>query len=148
LGILLRGLGRQAEAEAEYRQALALWEKLAADAPAVPDYRVYLGGSCCNLGNLVRNGDRPADSLAWYARAVATLAPLVEAGPRLARGRLVPAQRSRGRSRGSRPPGPARGGAAGLGPGRGTHPARGTAPCPGRAGRHARPGGPGRGGCR
>src|SRR5262249_54819409 len=62
-----------AEAEQQHRHALALREKLAADSPAVPQYQVELGGSCCNLGNLVRNSGRPDESLLWYEKAIRAL---------------------------------------------------------------------------
>ena len=39
----------------------------------VPEYRRDLGGSYCNMGNVVRDGGKPAEALAWYARAISTL---------------------------------------------------------------------------
>ena len=44
------GIGGAIEAEEQYRQALAIQEKLAADFPAVPDYRQDLARSHNNLG--------------------------------------------------------------------------------------------------
>src|SRR5262249_19870728 len=84
LGNLLVALGRLPEAEAAYRAALALREKLAADFRAVPAYAVDLGGSACNFGNLVRDRGGRAGALGWYAKAVATLEPVHRAEPRLA----------------------------------------------------------------
>jgi tetratricopeptide (TPR) repeat protein len=84
LGVLLAGLGKGPEAERQYRQALALQEKLAADSPAVPQHQIDLGGSCCNLGNLVRKGDRPEDSLVWYEKAIRTLTAVYEQDRQLA----------------------------------------------------------------
>ena len=37
----------------------------------------------------MRDGGRPAESLAWFARAIATLAPAADAGPRLVFARLA-----------------------------------------------------------
>jgi tetratricopeptide (TPR) repeat protein len=70
---MLDGLGKRAEAEAAFRQALAIQEKLAADFPIVPQYRIELGGSQCNLGHLLRASKQPAQALPWYARSIATL---------------------------------------------------------------------------
>ena len=42
LGVLLAGLGKRPEAEEQYRKALAIQEKLAAEFPAVPEYRKHL----------------------------------------------------------------------------------------------------------
>jgi tetratricopeptide (TPR) repeat protein len=55
LGILLMSAGRQEEAEAAYRAALALRAKLAANFPAVPDYANNLAGTLVNLALLARN---------------------------------------------------------------------------------------------
>ena len=53
LGILLAGSGQPAEAEAEYRTALAIYRKLADDNPAVTDFRSRLADSHHNLGILL-----------------------------------------------------------------------------------------------
>jgi tetratricopeptide (TPR) repeat protein len=83
LGFLLKEMGNRPESEAQCRSAIALREKLAADFPAVPDYRVDLAGSYCNFANVIADGHKFADSLEWYARAIATLDPIVAAEPRL-----------------------------------------------------------------
>ncbi len=87
LGLLLAGLGKRAEAEGEYRKALAILEKLAAEFPAVPDYQIGLGGSYCNLGILIRDRGQAADSLEWFARAIRTLTPVHKREPRNVRAR-------------------------------------------------------------
>src|SRR5262249_45395200 len=76
------------EAEWEYRRALALQAQLAADFPAVPDYAVDLGGSYCNLGNLLRQRGAAAASLDWYAKGLAMLRPVLAQHPQLVRARL------------------------------------------------------------
>jgi tetratricopeptide (TPR) repeat protein len=60
---------------------LAIREKLAAEFPDVLEYRVALGGSYCNIGNLMRDGDKPFDSLALFAKAIDCLAPVHERDP-------------------------------------------------------------------
>jgi serine/threonine protein kinase len=53
-------LGETSEAVRGYREAIRLWEQLAADFPAVPDYRQRLANSHKNLGSLLRSlGKRP-----------------------------------------------------------------------------------------
>jgi tetratricopeptide (TPR) repeat protein len=53
-------VGNRPEAEEQFRKALAIREKLAADFPAVPVYRLHLAGSHSNLGTLLREvGKRP-----------------------------------------------------------------------------------------
>jgi tetratricopeptide (TPR) repeat protein len=84
LGNLLEVLNRLAEAEGQHRRALAILEKLAADFPAVPEYRTGLGAGYCNLGLSVMNGGKPADSLAWYEKAIKTLRTVHEADPQAA----------------------------------------------------------------
>jgi tetratricopeptide (TPR) repeat protein len=83
LGALLRALGRRPEAEAEYRRAIALQEQLAADFPTGSQYAVGLGGSYCNLGQLLRDRGETASSLEWYAKARAVLRPILDKEPRL-----------------------------------------------------------------
>jgi tetratricopeptide (TPR) repeat protein len=53
--MLLAALKKRAEAEAAYRQALALQERLTADFPAVPAYRLELASSYNSLGVLLRD---------------------------------------------------------------------------------------------
>ncbi len=71
LGLLLAYLGKQAEAEAEYRKALAIYEKLAADFPAVPAYRQELAASYLNLGLLLVGLGKRAEAEAEYRQALA-----------------------------------------------------------------------------
>ena len=83
LGMLLAGLGKRAEAEVQYRNALAIQEKLVADFPTVPAYQTDLGsGSYLNYGILVRDVGRAGESLGWFDKAIATLAPVHRAEPR------------------------------------------------------------------
>lgn len=53
LGNLFHALGQRAAAEEQWRKAQAIWEKLAADFPAVPEYRYDLAQSHNNLGVLL-----------------------------------------------------------------------------------------------
>ena len=48
-------LGRRDEAKRKYEQAIALWEKLVAEFPTVPDYRRDLAGGYNNLGLLLKD---------------------------------------------------------------------------------------------
>jgi tetratricopeptide (TPR) repeat protein len=72
--MLLANQGRGLEAEAAYRKAVMLREKLARDFPNAPEHRKDLAGSYVNLGNgcLARNQPEPA--LEWYGKAL----PLLE----------------------------------------------------------------------
>jgi serine/threonine protein kinase/tetratricopeptide (TPR) repeat protein len=80
LGILLDSLGKRAEAEEHYRAALGLREKLAAELSDVAS-QIDLGGTLVNSGNLVRDNGKPADSLEWYTKAIATLAAVLKKEP-------------------------------------------------------------------
>jgi len=53
LGNLLNEAGRRADAEACYRDALALWEKLVAESPRNSDYRSHLGHTLWYLGDVL-----------------------------------------------------------------------------------------------
>jgi serine/threonine protein kinase/tetratricopeptide (TPR) repeat protein len=81
LGLLLRVLGKRAGAEDQYRKAMVIEEKLAADFFTVPAYQIGVGGSYCNYGNLVREGGRASESLGWFDKAIATLAPVHRTEP-------------------------------------------------------------------
>ncbi len=71
LGVLLKGLGQGAAAEEQYRKALAIQEKLAADFPAVPDYRQDLALSHNNLGDLLAGLGQRAAAEEQYRKGLA-----------------------------------------------------------------------------
>jgi tetratricopeptide (TPR) repeat protein len=71
LGELLADRERWAEAEAEYRAALALDEKLAAEFPALPAYQSDLALNHNNLGMALRALKRPAEAAAEFREALA-----------------------------------------------------------------------------
>jgi tetratricopeptide (TPR) repeat protein len=74
LGLLLAGLNKRAEAEAAYRQALAIREKLTAEYPAVSQYRLELAGSHNSLGALLLAGlSRQAEAETAFRQALAIL---------------------------------------------------------------------------
>ena len=70
LGTLLQGTARPKEAEAAYRDALAIQEQLAAEFPAVPDYRGELAISHYNLGTLLQNIRRLEEAEAAFRNAL------------------------------------------------------------------------------
>jgi tetratricopeptide (TPR) repeat protein len=88
LAQLLDAGGRAAEAEEAFKETVKLEEALSRDYPALRHHAVNLGGTQCNLGNLLSKTGRRADSLAWYARAIATLAAVLDRQPRQATARL------------------------------------------------------------
>jgi tetratricopeptide (TPR) repeat protein len=67
---LLAGLGKRGEAEAAYRRALVIEDKLAADSPTVPEYRRALAGSHNNLGNLLGDLGKHAEAEAAFRQAL------------------------------------------------------------------------------
>jgi tetratricopeptide (TPR) repeat protein len=76
--------GRPKEAEAAYRDALALYSKLAADFPADPEFRSKLAQCHANLGILVYETGRPKEAEAAFRAALALyskLAPDFPASP-------------------------------------------------------------------
>jgi tetratricopeptide (TPR) repeat protein len=68
---LLAGLGKDPEAEAAYRQAQAIFDKLAADFPTVPQYRQDLAASHYNLGVLLAGLGKRPEAEAAYRQALA-----------------------------------------------------------------------------
>jgi tetratricopeptide (TPR) repeat protein len=91
VGRIYDTLGQRAEAEAEYRKALALKEKLAADFPAVPVHRRDLAVTHNNLGALLRNQGKRAEAEAEYRGALALYERLAADFPAVPvhRGRLA-----------------------------------------------------------
>jgi tetratricopeptide (TPR) repeat protein len=71
-------LGKRPEAEEQYRRALFLQEKLAADFPTVPQYQMELAGAYGNFGRLIRGGGQPGKSLEWFAKAIRVLSAVYD----------------------------------------------------------------------
>ena len=67
--MLLSHSGKQSEAEAEYRKAIALYQKLADDYPAVTQYRSDLASCLNNLGLLLNHMGRQSESEAEFRKA-------------------------------------------------------------------------------
>jgi tetratricopeptide (TPR) repeat protein len=70
MGILLLDLGKTDKAEAAYRQALGIQEKLVADFPDMPQYRSELANSYNNRGNLLAVQRKLAAAVAAYRLAL------------------------------------------------------------------------------
>jgi tetratricopeptide (TPR) repeat protein len=68
-----------AEAEEQYRKAVAITERLVNEFPSVSEYRVSMAGKYCNFGILVRDGGQSRESLKWFDKAIRTLESLDEA---------------------------------------------------------------------
>ena len=98
LGVLLADLRKRAEAQEQYQKALAIREKLAADFPAVSAYQMDLGGTYCNLGNLMGVAGKSVESLAWFQKAITTLRPVHERDPEAAMARQFLRNSHRGRA--------------------------------------------------
>ena len=73
--------GKPAEAEAEYRRALEIEQKLVDDNPAVTEYRKNLSYVLNNLVNVVRSLGRAAEARDGYDRAISLKEQLVRDNP-------------------------------------------------------------------
>jgi serine/threonine-protein kinase len=71
VGLVRARLGEGQEAEAAYREALGLYQHLAAEFPSRPKFRHDLAGCHGNLGNLLKDTGRPQEAAAAYADALA-----------------------------------------------------------------------------
>jgi serine/threonine-protein kinase len=69
--------GQPRQAEQSYRDAVAVQKTLLGMGNRRADSVIALGVMQLNLGNLLRDQDRPDDALAWNAEAVETLAAIV-----------------------------------------------------------------------
>ncbi len=83
LGHLLAGQRRTSEAEEQDRQALATWERLAAEFPAVPEYRRGLAGAHNNLGLLLVAPGRVLEAEVQYRQALTIQEKLTADFPRV-----------------------------------------------------------------
>jgi tetratricopeptide (TPR) repeat protein len=84
---VLEELNRSDKAEAAYRQAITVQEKLASDFPKVLAYAADLAGSYYNLGALRQNSKQPAGALDWLSKSITTAEPIVRRDPRLVKAR-------------------------------------------------------------
>ena len=82
IGLLLSDTGRPTEAEAEYRRALAIQGKLAAENPAVTEFRSRLAQSHDGLGWLLMEAGRPSEAVAEFGRALPLLQKLADDDPK------------------------------------------------------------------
>jgi tetratricopeptide (TPR) repeat protein len=71
IALMFQSAGRPADAEREYRQLIAIKEKLVADSPANPDYRFDLANSCVGLADLIRGNKRPREAEDFFRQALA-----------------------------------------------------------------------------
>jgi tetratricopeptide (TPR) repeat protein len=81
LGNLLKGTDRPGQAEVEYRQALEIFQKLAADFPAAADIRSGLAASHGNLANMLALTGKQGEAEATYRKALAFYQKLAEDNP-------------------------------------------------------------------
>jgi serine/threonine protein kinase/Tfp pilus assembly protein PilF len=85
VGLIEYRLGRKAEAAAAFRLARDGYAKLAADFPAVPDYRQHLALSHNNLGNLFTGLGKRPKAQEQYRQALAIQAKLAADFPAVPR---------------------------------------------------------------
>jgi serine/threonine protein kinase/tetratricopeptide (TPR) repeat protein len=74
-------LGEKTEAAAGLREAVRLWEKLAADSPADADHRANWARSCLYLGNLLTDLGKLSEAATFYRQAMAVQEQLVADWP-------------------------------------------------------------------
>ena len=81
VGNLLEKTGDLAGALAEHRRCQELMRALAAEHPAVPDYRLGLAVSRSRVGGLLTTAGKPAEALPELESARCLLEDLARAGP-------------------------------------------------------------------
>src|SRR5207249_2062917 len=81
LGQLLVNAGEREAARAEFEKARDLLKRLADEHPGVPAHQIALARTYGNLGETARAEGRPSEGLAWYEKAIVTLAPFHRAEP-------------------------------------------------------------------
>ena len=81
LAKLLSETGRSADAEGEYRKAIAISRSVTEEAPAVTQYLEYLANHHNNLGLLLAQKGRPTEAEAELREAIALRRKLVDENP-------------------------------------------------------------------
>ena len=84
----LRNSGQFKAAIAEYRPAIDIWAKLAAEFPDVVGHALNLGSACCNLGHSLRDTQDSEQALSFYGKSLAAMEPLLQKDPVPANARL------------------------------------------------------------
>jgi eukaryotic-like serine/threonine-protein kinase len=74
-------MGKSSEAEAEYRQALAISQKVVDDDPAITQFRVFLATHHEGLGDLLRDTGRVVEAMAEYRTELALRQKLADDNP-------------------------------------------------------------------
>ena len=100
LGSLLSATGKPSEAEAEYRRAIAISQKVVDSNPAVTDFRVFLANHHTQLGNMLSNTGKPSEAEAEHRKALRIRQKLADDSPAVPR---IP-RRPGGQPPQSRPP--------------------------------------------
>jgi serine/threonine protein kinase/tetratricopeptide (TPR) repeat protein len=98
LADLLNQLDRCGEAITILEKALPIREALVRDFPEVPGYAVDLSCIYANMGNALRLQKQSKAALEWYAKALATLDPVLAQEPRLALARMIKSRTHTGRA--------------------------------------------------
>ena len=78
---MLLNTGKPAEAEAEFRKAVAIRQKLVADDPPVTEFRRGLVSSQNTLAKLLSNTGKPAEAEAEFHKALALWKKLIDDNP-------------------------------------------------------------------
>ena len=99
IGVMQRRLNDSAKAEASFREALAIQEKLAGEKSDSFDLAMSVAGSCCNIGHTLSDQGKLEPALAWYARSIKTLNELLGNEPRHATTKLYLRNAYQGRAR-------------------------------------------------
>src|SRR5262249_27706174 len=89
-GTICSALGETAAAEANYRQAVAIFEGLSRDDPDNPEHRRRLARAQRDLGGMLRETSRPAEAPPLLERAGAIANALVRRHPGAPRSRRTP----------------------------------------------------------
>ncbi len=76
-------LGKPSEADAEYRKALTIDQRLADENPAVPEFRSDIATSHVGLGLLLWKASKSTEALIEYRKALAIQQELADANPKV-----------------------------------------------------------------
>ena len=78
---MLSATGKPSEAEAEYRKAIAIQQKLADDNPAVTQFRLFLANHHGRLGMVLMDTGKLSEAEAECRRALAIQQKLADDNP-------------------------------------------------------------------